>query len=78
MAVNSPIITNHALQKMKRWNLSETQVLDAFNHGKKEKSTFGGPWNAVKKYPGYEIGVNYDQKPDGRYLIVSCWKRGRR
>lgn len=75
---NSPIITNHALEKMKAWGLSEAAVLDAFNKGTEEKSTFGGRWNAVRNYNGYEIGVNYDRRPDGRFVIVSVWMRGRR
>lgn len=78
MAARPPIFTNHALRKMKKHGLSETQALDAFNQGKTEKSSFGGRWQAVKKYSDYEVGVNYDQKQDGRYIIISAWKRGRR
>jgi len=76
--VNEPTIINHALGKMKAWGLSETAVLDAFNNGVEEKANFGGCWNAVRKYNGYEIGVNYDRKPDGKYIIISVWMRGRR
>lgn len=78
MPVNSPIFTNHALKKMVEWHLSEVEVLNAFNGGKVENASFGGRWNVVKEYHGYEIGVNYDQKPDGRYVIISVWKRKRR
>jgi len=78
MVDNTPIITNHALRKMKQWGLSEAKVLDVFNNGKKEKASFGGRWNAVRKYQGYEIGINFDRNPDGQYIIVSAWKRGRR
>lgn len=75
---NSPIITNHALEKMKAWGLSEAAVLDAFNKGTEEPANFGGRWNVVRKYNGYEIGVNYDRRADGRYVIVSVWMRRRR
>lgn len=75
---NSPIFTNHALKKMKAWGLSESAVLDAFNNGQEERASFGGSWNVVRKYSDYEIGVNYDRKSDGRYVIISVWKRGRR
>lgn len=63
---------------MKKQGLSETIVLDTFNTGQTEKSYYGGRWNAIKKYHGYEIGVNYNQKQSGQYVIVSVWKRGRR
>lgn len=79
MAINSPIFTNKALKKMKQWGLSEGQVLDAFNSGRTERANFpGGRWSAIKKYSGYEIGVNYDRAPDGRYKIITVWKRRRR
>lgn len=78
MVDNTPIITNHALRKMKQWGLSEKTVLDVFNNGTREKASFGGRWNAVRKYPSGEVGVNFDRNPDGRYIIISCWKRGRR
>ncbi|PIS14363.1 hypothetical protein COT64_03030 [Candidatus Shapirobacteria bacterium CG09_land_8_20_14_0_10_39_12] len=74
----SPIFTNHALEKMKAWGLSETAVLDALLKGTEEPAGFGGHWNSVRNYNGYEIGVNYDRKPDGRFVIVSVWMRGRR
>ena len=75
------IWTNNALEKLKELGLSEEYVLDAFKKGQVEK-TGGkgnyGRWNAVKKYRGYEIGVNYDRRPDGRWVIISVWKRNRR
>lgn len=78
MKAKSPIITNSALRAMKRHRLSEAQVLDAFNHGEVERSNLRGRWTAVRKYQGYEIGVNFDQRADGRYVIISVWKRQRR
>lgn len=51
--------------------------MDVFNSGETEKSSIGG-WNAIKKYPGEEIGVYYDRKPSGEWLIISVWRRRRR
>jgi len=70
-----PIFTNHALQKMKSFGLSEIQVLDAFNHGTMEKR--GGGYNAIKKYSTYEVGVYYVIS-ENKYKIISVWKRFRR
>ena len=78
MVLSTPIFTNNALRKMKIWGLSEKAVLDAFNNGETEKANYGGRWNAVRKYPNYEIGVNYDRKYTGEYIIVSVWYRERR
>jgi hypothetical protein len=76
MAEQEIIFTNHALSAMGKWHLSEADVMDAFNKGETENAKFGGKWNAVRKYHGYEVGVNYDQR-DGKWIIVSVWKRGR-
>lgn len=70
-----PIFTNHALTKMKSYGLSETQVLDAFNHGRVEKR--GGGNNAIKQYSTYEVGVYY-VVDSNKYKIISVWKRSRR
>ncbi len=77
MANLSVIFTNNALNKMRSLYLTESSVLDAFNKGEIEKSNFGG-YKAIKKYPGYEIGVLYDRKPTGEWMIISVWKRDRR
>ncbi len=71
------IWTNNALEKMKKLGLSETAVLDAFNNGEQEKSKIGG-FNAIKKYPGRELGVYYDRRTSGEYVIMSVWERKRR
>lgn len=71
------IFTNNALTKMRALGLSEAIVLDAYNTGASEKSSIGG-FNAVKKYPGYEIGVYYNRDERGVYKIISVWKRTRR
>jgi hypothetical protein len=79
MAHYTPIFTNTALSKMKQWGLSEDYVLDTFNTGDTEWSQRFQSRNAIKKYPGYEIGVSYIQKPDtGQYVITNVWKRNRR
>lgn len=70
-----PTFTDHALAKMRSYGISETQVLDVFNHGTVEKR--GGESNAIKKYSNYEVGVYYAFN-SGKYIIISVWKRGRR
>jgi hypothetical protein len=71
------IITNRALNKMAKYGLSEKMVLDVFNTGKTEEASIGG-WNAIKKYSGREIGVYYNRRPDGQWVIISVWVRNRR
>lgn len=75
MADYKVIFTNHALSKMKAWGLSEDYVLDALQHGETENANFGGKWNTIRKYPSYEIGVNFDRNDSGQTVIVSVWKR---
>ncbi|MBY9002312.1 MAG: hypothetical protein KGD64_15435 [Candidatus Heimdallarchaeota archaeon] len=70
------IFTNNALGKMKVHGISETQALDAFNKGTVEKWKSGHV--SVKKFSGYEIGVYWVKDPEGKYKIISVWKRGRR
>lgn len=76
------VFTNRALMRMKQYGLSETQVLDSFYHGEKEVNTLKNPnmgrWSMVKKYSGYEVGVNYDVDVFGKYKIVTVWSRSRR
>jgi len=71
------IFTNNALRKMASLGLSEGSVLNIYNKGDKEKSNIGG-YNSIMKFPGYEIGVYYNQGNDGKWRIISVWKRGRR
>jgi hypothetical protein len=71
------IWTNRVLEKMKTLGLTEAHVLDAFNTGEVEKSKIGG-FNAIKKYPGRELGVYYDRRTSGEYVIMSVWERKRR
>jgi hypothetical protein len=79
MADYKVIFTNKAIDSMKRWRLSEAEVMDAFNQGETEAAPKFDGWNAIKKYPGREIGVSYIQKKDtGQWVIVNVWKRDRR
>lgn len=71
------IFTNRVLRDMRKLGLSESLVLSIFNSGEVEKSKIGG-FNVVKKFPGYEIGVYYIRDKEGRYKIVTVWKRDRR
>lgn len=73
----STIITNNAILKMKQLGIGERVVMDVFNTGVSEETSFGG-WNAIKKYPGQEIGVYYNRKPTGEWIIISVWSRARR
>lgn len=77
MANYDNIFTNNALRKMRALGLSEAVVLDVYNTGQTEKSSWGG-YNAIKKFPGYEIGVYYSRDNRGVYKIISVWKRARR
>ena len=77
MSKYKTIITNNALKKGAGWGLSEASIMDAFNNGQTEKKS-GGVYNAVKKYPGYEVGVMYKQDDRGVFVILSVWKRDRR
>ncbi len=77
MADLNIIWSNNVLKKMASLGVSETEVLDVFNKGETEKSSLGG-LNAIKKYPGREIGVYYNRKPSGEWIIISVWKRDRR
>jgi hypothetical protein len=70
------IFTNNALNKMRALGLSEALVMDVYNTGSSEKSNIGG-YNAIKKFPGYEIGVYYNRDKRGVYKIISVWKRAR-
>lgn len=71
------IFTNRVLRKMEERNLSEKDIRYVLQAGSREKASFGGEWNAIKKYRGKEIGVNFDEK-DGKIIVVSAWKRKRR
>lgn len=77
MSSLSTIVTNNALKKAAQLGISEATIMDVFNNGQTEKSAIGG-WNAIKKYSGYEIGVYYNRKPSGEWIIISVWKRERR
>jgi hypothetical protein len=78
MGTLNTIFTNTAIRKMALFSLSESEVLDAFNHGETERSKYGD-MQAIKKYPGREIGVLYKKDPrDGKWVILSVWKRDRR
>ena len=66
--------TNKAIEKMKQWNLSETDVADVFFHGEVIKEHL-----MSRKYNGYEIGIYYfKDKRTGLPIITSIWKRERR
>ncbi len=63
---------------MAQWYLTESAVLDAFNNGIREDAKVPGANQMVKKYSDYEIGVIYKQDPrEGKYIIISVWKRDR-
>ena len=62
---------------MKSLGLSESTVLSVYSNGSVESSKLGG-YNAIKKFQGYELGVYYDKSDDGRWKIISVWRRFRR
>lgn len=61
---------------MAKYGLSEVQVGEAFNKGSIEQ--FKDGYTSHRKYSGYEVGVYWDRKSSGHYIIISAWKRGRR
>ena len=66
--------TNKAINKMKYWGLSETQVWDVFTKGASVQDGI-----MTRTYNGYEIGIAYGRdKRTGQYIIFSAWKRQRR
>jgi len=71
------IVTNHALKKLSEHGLSEKYVHDVLNAGKEEKVNWGGGTSVIKKYAGYEVGVNY-AKEGKKIKVISVWKRNRR
>lgn len=73
----SPFIVYSVIQKLKALGLSETTLMDVFNHG--ESKIFKGIPMMVKKYSGFEVGLFYKQNPQtGEYVITHVWKRERR
>ena len=63
---------------MRAWGLSESDILDVFNHGE-YKIASNGAQMAIKKYSGYEIGLFYTRNENtGEYVITAVWKRDRR
>lgn len=68
-----PFFPPKTLKLMGGLGLSESDVLDVFDHG--EKSGNG----LVRKYSGYEIGLFYaTDKITGQPIITYVWKRERR
>lgn len=70
------IFTNNALRKIANRGLSESQVRDVFTKGRVERYKQG--YTSVYKYSGYEVGVYWNRDSDGKYKIISAWKRSRR
>ncbi len=73
----SPFVTFSVIQKLKNLGLSESTLMDVFNHGEYKK--FNDADTMVKKYTGFEVGLFYKQNPQtGEYVITHVWKRERR
>ena len=73
-----PLFPRKTINSMKKLRLSEPQVLDVFNKGKKIKLSSGAP-AIVRKYSGYEIGLIYTRDQiTGEYIITYVWKKDRR
>lgn len=75
--MSSPFIPPKTINKMAMLGISESHVLDVFNHGEQIVLS-SGMKAVVKKYTGYEIGVGYTQNEKGQYVITAVWKRERR
>lgn len=75
--MSSPFITYSVIQKLKALGLSETTLMDVFNHGEYKK--FNNADTMVKKYSGFEVGLFYKQNTQtSEYIITHVWKRERR
>ena len=75
--MSGSIFTNNALSKMKALGIGEGAVLSVYKNGTIERPKWGG-YNAISKFPEYEIGVYYNQGSDGVWRIISVWRRDRR
>lgn len=76
--MSQPIFTNYILDKMRRLTLSESQILDVWNHGSRITLSSGSD-ALVRKYFDYEIGIIYARdKKTGDYILMNCWTRNRR
>jgi len=70
------ILTNKALEKMKKSALSIGEVQTALEkYQKKEASPIPGCISFIRILGSSEIGVIGRQKKNGFWLIISVWKR---
>lgn len=75
MGVSKVRFPGKTILLMKDLGLSESSVLDVFNHGE----VIHGKDGMIKKYSGYEIGLFYARDNiSGEYIITYVWKRDRR
>lgn len=72
-----PFIPPKTVNKMALLGISESYVMDTFNHGEAIVLP-SGLKACIKKYGNYEIGVGYTQNEKGQYVIIAVWKRERR
>ncbi|HVZ58517.1 MAG TPA: hypothetical protein VG935_02090 [Patescibacteria group bacterium] len=75
--MNLPVFLPNTIKRMREYGISESQVIDVFNHGIYKRSENGSKM-AIKKFNGFEIGCFYDQNPrTTEYVITGVWRRDR-
>lgn len=73
----SPFIPPKTINKMAQLGISESYVMDTFNHGENIVLP-SGLKACVKKFNNHEVGVGYTVSEKGQYVITAVWKRDRR
>lgn len=68
-----PIITNKAKEKMLQWQMTNEELMAAFNSSMTEST--GHSTVGIYRMNGYEVCAMYVRDPKGQWVIISCWKR---
>lgn len=70
-----PIITNTALEAMKKHNVTKKEMLAAFYSGSIEPGGKRGITKKRTKFGKYDVGILIKKRANSQHLIVGCWKR---
>jgi hypothetical protein len=74
---DAPFIPPKVVTKIKSLGISEKDVLDVWNDGESFKLP-SGMAAMKKKYVGWgEIGLSYNRRFNGEYILTSVWVRDR-
>jgi hypothetical protein len=65
------ILTRLAVTRMHEYNLTESDIENAFRFGKEVKDGM-----LIQRFQNYQIGLTYkDADSPSEYVIITCWKR---